>query len=369
MHVIDALRLGGAERMLVDIANATAADGHTASVSLTRDGRDLAHELRPNIHLWVLGRKKRFDWAALRHFASIVREERVDVLHVHGRTTFAFVALAKALGWVSTPILLHDHNGLIEIDSSVPLWFRLWGRHHVERYVGVYSRLAEWAVTAGVPRARTCAIGNAIALGRLEDAPPLNLRAAFGIAEHARIGIVVCGIRREKGVLQLLEALPGPCERHALRVILVGGEREAGHVAACKSKAVSLGLGQAVIFAGERPDVAQLMKGADFGVIPSLSESGPLVLIEMMAAGLPFVATLVGGIAHDVKTFGGAQFIPPGDAVAMADALDALLALSPERWKARVEAGRRVAREHFDVCDAMPEWYRMYRECLNVSTP
>lgn len=369
MHVIDALRFGGAERMLVDIANATAADGHTVSVSLTRDGRDLANGLRPDVRLSVLARKKRLDWAALKQFASIVREERVDILHVHGRTTFAFVALVKALGWVSTPILLHDHHGLIEIDSSVPLWFRLWGRHYVERYVGVYSRLAEWAVTAGVPQARTCAIGNAIDLDRLQNALPVNLRVEFGIAEHERIGIVVCGIRREKGILQLLEALPRLCQRHALQVLLVGGEREAGHVAVCKSKACSLGLGQSVIFAGERSDVARLMKGADFGVIPSLSESGPLVLIEMMAAGLPFVATLVGDIAHRVKKLGGTQFIPPGDPAAMAEALDRLLALPPDTWKARVESGRRLAREQFDVRHAMPHWYRMYRECLNPITP
>jgi hypothetical protein len=46
MHVIDSLAVGGAERMLVEIANASATHGHCVSVCVTRDGRDLAPELR-----------------------------------------------------------------------------------------------------------------------------------------------------------------------------------------------------------------------------------------------------------------------------------------------------------------------------------
>src|SRR5262249_9007541 len=120
MHVIDSLCLGGAERMLVDIANATVADGHRVSACITRDGRDLANELRPEVHLWVLARQKRLEWAALKQFAAIIKEHKVDLLHVHGRSTFSFAATVKTLGLIRIPILLHDHYGQIEIDTSVP---------------------------------------------------------------------------------------------------------------------------------------------------------------------------------------------------------------------------------------------------------
>src|SRR5262245_34387667 len=115
MHVIDSLCLGGAERMLVDIANATAADGHRVSACITRDGRDLANELRPDVPLWVLARQKRFDWTALKQFASIIQEQKVDLLHAHGRSTFSFAATVRTFGLIRTPILLHDHYGQIEI--------------------------------------------------------------------------------------------------------------------------------------------------------------------------------------------------------------------------------------------------------------
>lgn len=366
MHLNESLRRGGVERILVDLANATSADGHRVSTCLLEDGRDLANELRPEIQLWVLARRKRFEREAMKQLGSIVTEQKVDLLHVHGRSTYAFAALARTLGFITIPILLHDHYGQIETDAAVPWWFRLWGHRHVDRYVGVYGKLADWAVRAGVPRARTCVIGNAIDLERVRDTRSASLRSEFGFAEAERIGIVVCGLRREKGIPQLLEALSKLSGRHAVKILVVGGERETGHVAACKAKAFSLGLNDLIQFTGERADVPALIRGADFALLPSLSESGPLVLIEYMAGGLPFVATLVGDIAHRVDKLGGSQFVPPRDPAAFAEALDRLLSLAPDDWRARREASQRLAFDHFDVRQTMPRWYRMYREALRL---
>ena len=367
LHVIDSLCVGGAERMLVDIANATAGEGRRASACITRDGRDLANDLRPEVPLWVLGREKRFDWAAMKQFASIVKEQRVDLLHAHGRSTFSFVALIKTLGLIRTPILLHDHYGQIEIDSSVPLWFRLWGRHHVAQYAGVYAKLGDWAAAAGVPRARIGVVGNALDLVRVQNASPTHLRKEFGVADHERVGIVAAGIRPEKGIAVLLAALASLAGRHALKVIIAGGDRDAAYARACRAQCVSLGLERTAIFAGERADVPGLIKGADFALIPSLSESGPLVLIEYMAGGLPFVATRVGDIAHRVEELGGSEFVPPNDAAAFAAALDRLLSLSASDWQKRSEAGRKTALDHFEIRQVMPHWDRMYRAALQGS--
>jgi L-malate glycosyltransferase len=369
MHVIETLRRGGAERTLVDLANATVAEGSRVCVCLVGEGRDLAKELRSEIPLWVLARRGRLDRAALRRWAAIIQEQKVDLLHVHGRSVFAFAAAGRTLGLFSTPILLHDHHGQIEIDASVPLWFKLWGRRYVERYVGVYGKLAEWAEAGGVPRSRTCAINDAVDLARLQSAQPADLRREFGIAEGDRLALTVCGLRAEKGITTLLDAVARLSGRHALKVIVVGRETEKGYLAACKAQAFSLGLSDTVIFAGERADVPSLIKAAEFAVVPSLSESGPMVLIEYMAGSLPFVATLVGDIAHRVDKIGGLQFVPPGDPVALAEALSHLLSLAPADWEARREAGRRIAAENFDIRQTLPRWYRMYRESLKLITP
>jgi glycosyltransferase involved in cell wall biosynthesis len=368
MHLIEALRVGGAQRVLVDLANATAADGQRVSVCLLDDRGALAAQLRPDIPVHVLGRRNGLDWQTLRRLAVLMRQQQVNLLHVHSRRSFLVAALARALARLQLPILLHDHHGAIEIDPTVPLWFRLWGCRRVDRYVGVSARLADWAVAAGVPRDKTCVVPDALDLGRIQAAPPADLRAEFGIEPGERVGLVVCGLRREKGLLQLLEALSRVVARHRVKVLVVGGEREPGHLAECKTRAFVLALGDRVIFAGERIEVPSFAKGADFGVIPSISEAGPLVLIEFLAAGLPCVATRVGEIAHQVEKLGGAQFVPPNDPVALAAALEQLLELPPEDWDSRRQAAQRIATEYFDVHAALPRWYSLYREALKAAT-
>jgi glycosyltransferase involved in cell wall biosynthesis len=233
--------------------------------------------------------------------------------------------------------------------------------------VGVYQKLADWAVAAGVPCERTAAIGNALDFSRVQNAAPADLRSEFGVADRERVGIVVAGLRREKGTLELLEAVAKISGRHAVKILVVGGERGGDYVNQCKARNFSLGLEGTVIFAGERADVPNLIKGADFALIPSLSESGPLALIEFMAGRLPFAATRVGDISHRAEKAGATEFVPPGDTNALADALDRLLSLSPDEWRKRAEAGQRIALEHFDIRQAMPRWYRMYREALKIT--
>lgn len=367
MHVIEALSVGGAPRVLIDLANAMAADGQQVSVCLLDNRGLLAEQLRPEVPVHVLARRSPLELPALRRLAALVRQQQVGLLHVHGRRSFLFAALAKAFGRLPVPLLLHDHHGAIEIDPTVPLWFRLWGWRQVDRYVGVSAKLADWAVAGGVPRDKTCVMADALDLNRIEAAPTVDLRAEFGVNPTERVGLVVCGLRREKGILQLLEALSTVVARHPVKVVIVGGEREPGHLAECKTRAFVLALGDRVIFAGERSEVAGLAKGADFGVIPSVSEAGPLVLIEFMAAGLPCVATRVGEIAHRVEKLGGAEFVPPNDPPALAAALDRLLELPPEDWESRRQAAQRIAREHFDVHATLPRWYGLYREATKTA--
>src|SRR5437667_7617206 len=141
LHVIDGLCLGGAERMLVDIANATVARGNRASVCVTRSSTDMAGFLDSKVPLHVLHRSGRFDLKALRSFAALVKSERVELLHAHGRSTFSMLALLKVTGWLKVPIVLHDHYGTIELDTAIPTWFRFAGRYCLDFYVGACALL------------------------------------------------------------------------------------------------------------------------------------------------------------------------------------------------------------------------------------
>src|SRR5262245_51652626 len=230
LHVIDSLHVGGAERMLVEIANATAAEGHEVMACITRSGKTLAADLNPKIELIALNRQRRIELSAMRRIANYAHQQRIDVFHAHGRTTLSFLAATRTLQLTRIPVVFHDHYGGIETDQSVPHWFGLWGRHHVAQYVGVCNKLGHWAVSAGVPAERIHVIDNALDLTRSVDGGlpnKLTLRHQFGIPKKLPLGVVIGGIRREKGIDVLLDAVAQCHSRGCFKIVLIGGDSDA----------------------------------------------------------------------------------------------------------------------------------------------
>jgi glycosyltransferase involved in cell wall biosynthesis len=364
LHVIDSLALGGAERMLVDIANATVADGHRVSVCITRSENHLGVELNSQIQVLVLNRQKRFDWGAIQRFKAFVQHENVDVLHTHSRTTFSFVALMKSLRQIRLPIVMHDHYGGIEIDFSVPRWFQRWGKYLVSHYVGVYERLGEWGSAAGIPADKISVIGNALNLERLRCERGVNLHERFSIAQDIKIGVVVAGIRPEKGIDLLIESVAKSKQRDRFKILIIGGANHLVYAEQCSQNIKRLGLEDIVVFIGKHHQVPELIKHADFALLPSRSESGPLVIIEYLAAGLPIVAFQVGNISKRAVEQGVEGFVPPQDTDAFAHMLDQLLMLSEDQMQKRSLQGLSVAENQFDIRTKMKAWYRVYNKVL-----
>ena len=368
LHVIDSLALGGAERMLIDLANATHADGvHSVSVCITRPSANVISDLHPEIRVWVLDRKKRFDWRAFYAFAHIVADEKVDLIHTHITYNFAFVALIRALKLINAPILLHDHLGdaeLLEVNKVVPTWLKWWGKYHLAAYVGVYQKLADGALAAGIPKSKVRVIENALDLARLNGGGSCNLRAQFGIPESAPMGICVGGIRLAKGIDTLLEAVTLMGGKAPFHLFIVGGDREPAYTARCHQRALASDLRGKVTFWGERSDVPTLLNSVDFAVMPSRSESGPLVLIEYMLAGLPFVSTTVGGISNRVAAMNLPEFVSPDDPVLLSQALERLVQLPPDERRKRGLKGKQIAQENFDIRRVLPQWYAVYHDAV-----
>ncbi len=368
MHVIDSLAVGGAERMLVEIANHTDRDRFKVSVCVTRSDTTLADELKPDIPLYILNRKSRFDFKGIRKLAKIVKDKKVNVFHVHGRSSLAFMVFVGSMRLISSPLIFLDQYGAIEIDDSIPLWFRLWGKRKVSHYVGACQKLAEWAYRAGISSDKISVIENAIDLSRICDAQPYNLRRDLSIPKEALIGVFVGGLRREKGLEVLIEALSQSKFRSKVKILVIGAIQDDAYFRLCEEKMMQFGLGETLVFLGRRTDVPRILKSVDFAVIPSISESGPLVLIEYMAAGLPFVATKVGAISLRVEELGLPGFVPPNNPSAFAEALDELIGLSEAERADRGNMGQEIAFEHFDIRKKMPQWYDVYTRVFRGNT-
>ena len=122
-----------------------------------------------------------------------------------------------------------------------------------------------------------------------------------------------------------------------------------------------MGLGSHVRRLGVRTDVGRLLGAADAALLSSVSEGIPLSLIEAMAAGLPVVATRVGGVPEIVEDGRSGLLVPAGDDEAMAERI-LRLATNPALGRQLGQAGRERAQALFSEERMTAEYARMYRE-------
>jgi glycosyltransferase involved in cell wall biosynthesis len=186
----------------------------------------------------------------------------------------------------------------------------------------------------GVPRHRIRVIPNGLSIERYRphDAAPRVSRL-----------VTVANLRHEKAHDVLLDAIARLAPRHpALRLEVAGdGPRRE----ALERQARTLGIESRVAFLGHREDIPELLARAHAFVLPSRSEAFPNGAIEAMAAGLPVVASAVGGLLDLIENGCTGVLTPPGDPAALANAIDGLIE-NPARAAALGRAARDEARRY-----------------------
>jgi glycosyltransferase involved in cell wall biosynthesis len=151
------------------------------------------------------------------------------------------------------------------------------------------------------------------------------LRRKLGIFEDERMILAVGRLSKEKAQIDLLRAFEKLSHTHSefkARLVVVGDGPERANL---EATAASLGIAARVIFTGQVKNVEVYYAAADVLVNPSHSEGSPYVLLEAMAAGLPIVATAVGGVPEMIENNETALLVPASDPQAMAEAIARLL--------------------------------------------
>jgi glycosyltransferase involved in cell wall biosynthesis len=131
-------------------------------------------------------------------------------------------------------------------------------------------------------------------------------------------------------------------------------------------KVRSLALEENFLFLGQRNDVAALLARCDVGLLASSAEGLPNAVLEYMAAGLPVVATSVGGIPEIIGQSQAGLLVPPETPDALADALIAVLK-DPAKAKAMGQAGKKRVHEEFSFDRLLEDLQNLYSEIRRVS--
>lgn len=356
-HVIHALSAGGAEQVLVDLARAAPAVGLDLSVlSLMRFDEhsvNLPALERAGVAVASLGLATRWDPRAFARAEQEVRRLGPAVLHTHLKhadLVGALVAQRQRLPLISTLHVIEDRPGpLGRLKRSAA---RAARDRVAARTIAVSQAQRSWYVdTLGGDPARIVVVRNGVPAPDPADAGTrAAVRAELGVPPQACLAVAAAVLRPGKGLPDLIEALALVPAGSPLFVVLAGDGPERAQLEA--QAAARPEVAARMRFAGWRDDVPRLLACADLAVHPSHADALPTALIQAMAAGVPAVATRVGG-TPEVVGAGAGVLVEPAQPAALAAALGQL-AGDPEL---RAQMGRQ-ARSWYDQEFRVELWAR-----------
>lgn len=294
-------------------------------------------------------------WALYR----LLRKEKYDIVHVHTPVAAGVGRLAAKLA--GTPTVIYTAHGFYFHDLMKP-----WAKRATilfERVLGRMTHMlftqstedAQAAVHYGiVPQQRVVWISNGVDINRFSPRADNSAeRARFGIKDGELAVGFVGRLVREKGILELLEAMRQAAERMPNLVLLVAGDSKTGGDRDVETQAIvqeylaSAELPFRVEFTGFIDDVEEMMHALDVFALPSYREGMPRTIIEAMASGKPVIASDIRGCREEVSHGETGLLVPVRDAEALGRAIVDVLN-SPELARSMGEKGRERAVQYFD---------------------
>jgi glycosyltransferase involved in cell wall biosynthesis len=334
--LLDSLGVGGAEALSVPFARSYDRGRYELTVgslgplvessvseSLRAAGVPIFEAHAANLH----------DVAAYRRLRNFVVAQQIDVVHAHLTYSATWSALVSRS--TNVPSIASLHVAAATTRAQKPsLRYRLAvdARDRVMRFA--VNRWATYVVTVsealrqtylesgGLDASKVLVVHNGIDTARFHrDGAEVRARLEreYDIPPSLPIAVTVAVLRPRKGIEVLFDAI----ERIPGVIFLIVGD---GPIAAeLRAAAGARGIADRIRWTGFRSDVDAILPGCDLFVHPSLEDAFPTVLLEAMAAGLPVVASRVGGIPEIVQDGVTGCLVPAGDPDLLAEAIRRLL--------------------------------------------
>jgi glycosyltransferase involved in cell wall biosynthesis len=281
LHVIDRLDIGGAEKVFLTITSLLKEKRIDVQVLLFNAEGALFQHIDQRISKHILNRRNKYSMATLQRANKICC--RFDIVHVHMRHCYGYIHLARLLFRGRYKLILHDHFGNIQVDKSVPLKLKLLTP---EFYIGVSQSLYSWAISQLKTDAeKTFLLRNTV---QVQNGPKNESN------KSESSWLMISNFRQVKNIefaVSLFKKLNYKLDIYG-QIVDEEYYRKIQHL---------VGDSNNIRLITNTSSVDLLEGNYDFAIHTSQSESGPLVLMEYLAHGIPFVAYETGEVATIVK--------------------------------------------------------------------
>lgn len=354
VHIIWSLMRGGAERQAVEIARGMHGEEFAVTFCCLTELGPLADELRASgIEVILLEKKPGIDLGALMRLRKLLKETKAKFVHCHMFTASLWGRLAALMAGVPVRIV-HEHS-THTLDN---VWRRRADRLlqcFTSKIVTVATDLTASFIQAGYSEKKVATIPNGLRIGE-QVTPALRdkSRKQLDIADTEVVVTIVGMLEPRKDHATLFNALTELKQQVTLLVAGDGPLRQE-----LESRATELRL-QAK-FLGNTDDVQSVLYASDLYVSSSTTEGTSIALLEAMAAGIPVVATDVGGTPEVLS--GSGILVAPGDPAALAAAITESLAGG--EWQAeQISAARRRVEKVYSLTSMINSFTELYRELV-----
>ena len=311
LHVDPERGWGGGEVQVVSLLRELAARGHRSRVAADPRGRLAREAAAAGIAVAPLPVANALDGRAGVRLRRLVAGH--DVVHFHTARAHALAPFCRGTG---ARLVVTRRMDYVPRGGPYARW--LYNRA-VDAVIAISEGVRTALLRAGVRADRIRVVPSGIDPASVEapSGARATARAGWGVAPDDILVLVLGALERRKGHAVLLEAAARLGSGGApLRYVFCGDGSERAALAAAAAR-----LGDRVVFAGFRRDVAACVAAADVVALPSLHEGLGVAALEAMAAGRPVVASRVGGLAEVVAEGETGLLAAPGDPASLAEAL------------------------------------------------
>ncbi len=310
----------------------------------------------------------RLDPRVIPWLRRIAAQYAPDIIQTHSVKSHFLLRMSNL--WRRYPWIAF-HHGYTRPNYRMELYNRLdrWSLRKAARVLTVTNAFERELHAAGVPKERITVLHNAIPAAWSEGLPQeevWQLRDSLA-GEGAILLLSVGRLSQEKAHIDLIAAIQELSQRNSklrVRLVLVGEGPERHHLELTAKR-----LKVNVKFVGQVKDVRPYFAAADIFVLPSHSEGSPNVLLEAMAAGVPIIATNVGGVPEMVTAEKTALLTPARDPEALSKAIERMLKTEDLARKLSAAARERV-QTHYSPQARTRQLARVYESVLvSCSTP
>jgi glycosyltransferase involved in cell wall biosynthesis len=369
LKIVPTLRYGGTEQQFMTLGASLDSTRFRVELACLRPGGGMAADAVRHglpVDTYDIGPFHSARTLALQtRFARDVARRRIDVVHAYNFYGNVFaVPPARLAGARVVLASIRDCGPYL---SPMQLRVQRLVCRAATRVVVNAGAVRDWLVADGYDAGRIVVIPNGVDLHRFHrPADPAAVRAGLGLEADVPMVTVVSRVTHLKGLETFITSAAILADRYPRARFVIAGEPAPGdglYLASLERLADRLGVGDRVVFAGLCREVPALLAASTVVVMPSLNEALSNSLLEAMAAGVPIVATRVGGTPEAMTDGESGLLVPPGDVRALTTRVGQLL---DDRQMAAAlgRAARGVIEERFSLPRMVAATEHLYEELL-----